>query len=183
MSQLQTLHSDTRSGTTHPVPASPAAQDVGLLMLRLVLGVTIAAHGTQKLFGWFDGGGLDGTAQFFAASGYPAARTMAFVAGFIETTGGLAIAVGFLTPLAAAAVAGDMINAVGVKWNGGFFAPTGVEYELLIVVAALAVAVAGPGRIAVDRALPVLRAHRLAYGASAALVALVTSGVFLLLRS
>ncbi|MER7756156.1 DoxX family protein [Kitasatospora sp. NPDC097643] len=161
---------------------SPHAYDAGLLLLRLTLGLTMAAHGSQKLFGWFGGGGIDGTGQFFTMSGYPAGNTMAVVAGLTETLGGLALAVGLLTPLAGAAIVGTMVNAIAVTWGGGFFAPKGSEYELLLTAGAAALALTGPGRYAVDRFLPVLRAHRLAYGAAALLVGLVTAGAILLLR-
>ncbi|KJS59249.1 DoxX family protein [Streptomyces rubellomurinus] len=165
-----------------PAATSPHAYDAGLLLLRLALGLTMAAHGSQKLFGWFGGGGLDGTGQFFTMSGYPAGHAMAVVAGLTETLGGLALAVGLLTPLAGAAIVGTMVNAIAVTWGGGFFAPKGNEYELLLTAAAAALALTGPGRYAVDRFLPVLRAHRLAYGAAAVVVGLATAGVVLLLR-
>ncbi|MGW7585580.1 DoxX family protein [Kitasatospora sp. NPDC054768] len=161
---------------------SPHAYDAGLLLLRLALGLTMAAHGSQKLFGWFGGGGIDGTGQFFTMSGYPAGDAMAVVAGLTETLGGLALAVGLLTPLAGAAIVGTMVNAIAVTWGGGFFAPKGSEYELLLTAGAAALALTGPGRYAVDRFLPVLRAHRLAYGVAAVVVGLVTAGVILLLR-
>lgn len=167
-------------GTT--APTSPHAYDAGLLLLRLALGLTMAAHGSQKLFGWFGGGGIDGTGRFFTMSGYPAGDAMAVVAGLTETLGGLALAVGLLTPLAAAALVGVMVNALAVTWGGGFFAPKGSEYEWLLTAAAAALALTGPGRYAADRFLPVLRAHRLAYGAAAVVVGLVTAGVVLLLR-
>ncbi|MGW3043600.1 DoxX family protein [Kitasatospora sp. NPDC001159] len=161
---------------------SPHAYDAGLLLLRLVLGLTMAAHGSQKLFGWFGGGGIDGTGQFFTVSGYPAGNAMAVVAGLTEVLGGVGLAVGLLTPLAGAAIVGTMVNAIAVTWGGGFFAPKGDEYELLLTAGAAALALTGPGRYAVDRFLPVLRAHRLAHGAVAVLVGLATAGVILLLR-
>ncbi|MGW4824566.1 DoxX family protein [Streptomyces sp. NPDC004227] len=164
-------------------PAAPAhAYDAGLLVLRLALGLTMAAHGVQKLFGWFGGGGVDGTGQFFAASGYPSPRAFAVVAGLSETLGGLGLVLGLLTPLAAAAVAGTLVNAISVKWGGGFFAPQGVEYELLIALSAVALALTGPGRIAVDRLLPGLRSHRVAHGVAAIVLGAVVAGVTLLLR-
>ena len=146
--------------------------DIGLLMVRVVAGLTMAAHGTQYLFGWFGGGGLAGAATFFSRSGYRSADLMAVVAGLSETFGGLGLTVGLLTPLAGAAIVGTMVNAMAVKWSGGFFAPRGVEYELLMAVAVAAVAITGPGQFAVDRFVPVLRDHRLRYG-----VAAVTLGV------
>ncbi|MEE1782466.1 DoxX family protein [Streptomyces sp. SP17BM10] len=166
-----------------PAETSPHAYDVGLLILRLVLGLTMAAHGSQKLFGWFGGGGIEGTGKFFTASGYPAGNAMAVVAGLTEGMGGLALAIGLLTPLAGAAVLGTMINAIAVTWGGGFFAPQGDEYPVLIAAGAAALALTGPGRYAVDRFLPVVRAHRLAYGAAAVVVGLATAGLTLLIRT
>ncbi|MEU1936875.1 DoxX family protein [Streptomyces coeruleorubidus] len=170
---------DPRSGHSAP----PHAYDVGLLLLRLAVGLTMAAHGAQKLFGSFGGAGLDGTGQFFSTVGYPQGRTMAVVAGLSETLGGLGLALGLLTPLAGAAIVGTMINAMAVKWNGGFFAPEGIEYELLLTVAAASLALTGPGRYAADRFLPFLRHHRLAHGVAAVLFATVVAGVMLLLRT
>ncbi len=167
------------TGRAHPTHT----YDLGLALLRLAVGLTMAAHGSQKLFGWFGGGGLDGTGRFFAMSGYPAGKAMAAVAGLSETLGGLGLAVGLLTPLAAAAVVGTLINAIAVKWGGGFFAPKGIEYELLLALSATALALTGPGRYALDRLVPVLRNHRLAYGIAAVVLALVVSGGVLLTRS
>ncbi|GAA3178635.1 MULTISPECIES: DoxX family membrane protein [Streptomyces] len=170
----------TTGQDAHAAPAR--AYDIGLLVLRLALGLIIAAHGTQKLFGWFGGGGIEGTGMFFASVGYPAPETFAVVAGLTETLGGLGLALGLLTPLAAAAVAGTLVNALAVKWGGGFFAPEGVEYEILIALAAVALALTGPGRIAADRLVPPLRPHRLAHGVAAVVLGAVLAGATLLLR-
>ncbi|MFF3014180.1 DoxX family protein [Streptomyces sp. NPDC057939] len=173
----------------HPTAALPAAvtapQDAGLLLLRLVLGLTVAAHGTQKLFGWFGGGGLSGTGGFFTSVGYPAGDAMAVIAGLTETLGGLGLAAGLLTPLAGAAVTGTMINALAVHGTGSFFAPEGMEYELLLAVAAAALTLTGPGRLAVDRFLPVaaLRSHGLKQGALALALGVVLAAVTLLVRN
>ncbi|WKV75590.1 DoxX family membrane protein [Streptomyces sp. PCS3-D2] len=177
--------------TTKPQGAAPAArtlpatpgQDAGLLLLRLVLGLTMAAHGAQKLFGWFGGGGISGTGQFFTASGYPAGDAMAVLAGLTETLGGLGLAAGLLTPLAGAAVVGTLVNAIAVHGTGSFFAPAGIEYELLLTAGAAALALTGPGRYAADRFLPVLRAHRPAHGALALALGAVLAAVMLLVRN
>lgn len=166
-----------------PEVSSPYAYDVGLLVLRLALGLTIAAHGAQKLFGWFGGGGLEGTGQFFTMSGYPSGKAMAVVAGLTETLGGLGLLFGLLTPLAGAAVLGTMINALAVKWGGGFFAPEGVEYEVLLAAGAAGLALTGPGRLAVDRYLPGLKEHRLVYGVIAVVLAAALAGLVLLIRN
>ncbi|MGE7384023.1 DoxX family membrane protein [Streptomyces sp. NPDC004126] len=178
----------TATKTPAAAPAAPVADtsscDAGLLLLRVVLGLAVAAHGTQKLFGWFGGGGISGTGQFFTASGYPAGDAMAALAGLTETLGGLGLALGLLTPLAGAAVTGTMINALAVHGAGAFFAPKGMEYELLLAAAAAALTLAGPGRHAVDRLLPVpaLRTHRLALGAQALALGVVLAVVTLLIR-
>lgn len=167
----------------HDDARSQHAHDAGLLILRIVLGLTMAAHGSQKLLGWFDGPGLKGTGQFFSASGYPAGETMALVAGLTETSGGLGLVLGLLTPLAGAAVLGTMINALAVKWGGGFFAPQGVEYEVLLAAGAAALTLTGPGRYAADRLLPVLRAHRLTHGVTAVVLGVVVAAGVLMVRN
>ncbi|NLU69043.1 DoxX family protein [Streptomyces sp. HNM0574] len=174
--------SPTGAGTGPGEHTSPHAYDAGLLVLRLVLGLTMAAHGAQKLFGWFGGNGLEGTGQFFSSVGYPAGDVMAVVAGLTEGLGGLALALGLLTPLAGAALFGTLLNVLAVQWGGGFFAPKGIEYELLLTAGAAALTLTGPGRYAADRMLPVLRAHRLGYGATALVVGAAAAGVLLLVR-
>lgn len=171
------------SAADGPTPAASAhAYDAGLLLLRVVLGLTIAAHGSQKLFGWFGGLGLDGIGKAFTGMGYPAGRTMAAIAGITEMLGGIGLVLGLITPLAGAAVFGTMVNAVVVDANGGFFLPKGVEYAVLLAAGAAALALTGPGRYAVDRVLPGLRAHRLAYGAAALLLGAVLAAGTLLMR-
>ncbi|MFJ6791527.1 DoxX family protein [Streptomyces angustmyceticus] len=176
---VETSHLGASSTRSAP---SLHGYDAGLLLLRLALGLTMAGHGAQKLLGWFGGPGLDGTGQFFTMSGYPSGRVMAVVAGLSETLGGLGLVFGLLTPLAAAAVVGTMVNALAVKWGGGFFAPKGVEYELLLTAGAAALALTGPGRFAVDRFLPGLRAHRLLYGVVALVLGVVLAGAVLLIK-
>lgn len=75
---------------------------------------------------------------------------------------------------------GTLINAMAVKWGGGFFAPKGVEYELLLTAGAAALALTGPGRCAADRLLPVLRAHRLAHGVHGLLLGVLAAAAMLL---
>ncbi|WP_274555646.1 DoxX family protein [Streptomyces spiramyceticus] len=176
-----TLGAPVTAGTDRPIP-SLHGYDAGLLILRIALGLTMAAHGSQKLFGWFGGGGIEGTGMFFTASGYPAGEVMAAVAGLTETLGGLGLVIGLLTPLAGAAIVGTMVNALAMHWSGGFFAPKGVEYVLLLTAASAALALTGPGRYAVDRFLPGLRTHRLAYGVAAVALGLVLAAVVLLLK-
>jgi putative oxidoreductase len=127
---------------------------VGLLILRLVVGLTLAAHGAQKLLGWFGGYGLSGTGQFLEQLGFRPGRLQAAQAGLAELLGGLFLAAGFLTPAAAAAVVAVMlVAAVSVHVAKGFFATGGgYEYTLVLGGAAVALAFTGPGAISVDRA-------------------------------
>ncbi|GGX95499.1 DoxX family protein [Streptomyces hiroshimensis] len=173
----------SRSAHSAPASAPPSAGfSLGILLLRMMLGIIMVAHGTQKLFGWWDGPGLDGTAKGFQLWGYPAPKAMAVIAGLSEALGGAGLFLGLLTPLAAAAVLGTMVNALGVTWDGGFLLPKGVEFTLLVAVSAAALALTGPGRYAADAHLPVLRQHRLSYGVGAIALALVTGAIFLLIR-
>ena len=126
--------------------------DIGLLILRAVIGGLFIGHGTQKLFGWFGGGGVRGTGQMFSSLGYPRARQMAVLAGATEAGAGAMFALGFATPLAAAGLIGVMINAIVAVHgkNGLWITKGGFEYNLVLITAALAVAWVGPGRIAID---------------------------------
>ncbi|MEU8893977.1 DoxX family protein [Streptomyces sp. NPDC048442] len=180
MSLSTSTHTAPRNEAASPPAPSQSGSDLGLLVLRWAVGLTMAAHGTQKLFGWFGGGGLDGTAAFFGGSGYAAPETMAVVAGLTETLAGLGLVIGLLTPLAGAGIVGIMLNAVAVKWGSGFFNPTGIEYDLMLLVAGASLALAGPGRFAVDRLLPVLRTHRLSHGAAAVALGAASAGIVLL---
>jgi putative oxidoreductase len=93
---------------------------VGLLILRVVVGALFFGHGAQKLFGWFGGHGIDGTAGFMDSLEYRNGRVAAMLAGLTETISGLLLAVGLLTPLAAAGIIGVMVNATAtVHWRKG----------------------------------------------------------------
>jgi putative oxidoreductase len=128
---------------------------VGILILRLAVGLTLAAHGAQKLFGWFGGYGIAGTGQFLEQLGFRPGRLHAMQAGIVEVVGGLFLAAGLLTPAAAAAVVAVMlVAAVSVHVKGGFFLQGGgYEYTLVLGAAALALAFTGPGAISLDQAL------------------------------
>ena len=128
--------------------------DIGLLVLRLVLGLTLAAHGGQKLFGWFGGYGIAGTGGWMESIGFRPGKVHAALAGSAEFGGGLLLALGFLTPVGAALVIAVMIVAIGsVHLPKGFFnSEGGFEYNLLIVAAAAALAFAGPGAYSLDAA-------------------------------
>ncbi len=128
-------------------------KDVGLLMLRLGLGGVLIAHGTQKLFGWFGGGGLDATAQGMEQMGFKPGRRSALAAGLGETAGGTLLALGLATPAGGAAAAGAMASAASVHLPNGFFAMNGgFEHPGLLGFAATAAGIAGPGRYSLDHA-------------------------------
>ncbi|MFD8380088.1 DoxX family protein [Streptomyces sp. NPDC059679] len=156
------------------------AHDVGLLVIRLGVGLTIAAWGAQHLFGWWGGPGIENTSRAFEKFGYPVPTFMAWVAGVIETFGGLGLAAGLLTPLAGAAVAGTMANAVHVVWPLGFFG--GFGFPLLIGVGAAGLALSGPGRIAVDAVIPGVRSHHVIYGVVTLLIAAVLAAITIGIR-
>src|SRR5260221_11847263 len=119
---------------------------VGLLILRLVVGLTLAAHGAQKLFGWFGGYGIAGTGQFLEQLGFRPGRLHAAQAGIVEGGGGLLLAVGLLTPAAGAALGAGMLGAaVSVHIKGGFFSQGGGhEYTRELGAAALLLPFTGP---------------------------------------
>ena len=126
--------------------------EYGLLLLRLVVGLLFAGHGAQKLFGWFGGGGPQGTAAFFSSLGYRRPAAMAVVAGLSELGGGLLLATGLLTPLAAFLLATVMLNAIAtVVWPKGFLG--GYEFEVTLMTVAVALAATGPGEISLDDAI------------------------------
>jgi putative oxidoreductase len=128
--------------------------EFGMILLRVVAGLALAAHGSQKLFGWFGGSGPVGTRKFFAGLGFRTPIAMAFIAGLSELGGGLLFAFGLLTPFAALALTVVMLNAIGtVHWKKGFFnSAGGFEYNLLIIASAVAVTATGPGRFSLDHA-------------------------------
>jgi putative oxidoreductase len=128
--------------------------EYGMVLLRVVVGLTLAAHGSQKLFGSFGGSGTAGTPNFFAGLGFRTPLAMAFIAGISELGGGLLFAFGLVTPFAALALTVVMLNAIGtVRWKKGFFnSAGGYEYNVLIIATAVAVTAAGPGRFSLDHA-------------------------------
>ena len=152
--------------------------DIGILILRAVIGLTIAAHGAQKLFGWFNGHGFAGTSGWLQSMGFRPGRIYAGLSGGSEFVGGLLLALGFLTPVGGAAVVGAMIAAtVVVHWSNGFFASNGgYEYPLAIAAAAIAIAFVGPGAYSVDSALS-LGLSGNAWGAASAIVGAATAGI------
>jgi len=129
--------------------------NLALFVLRLVVGLGFAAHGSQKLFGSFGGSGIDGTAGFFDQIGLKPGRLHAWAAGATEFFGGLLIALGLITPIAAAGLIGVMTAAViSVHLKNGFFVTNqGYEYNLVLVAALFALAGIGAGQWSLDNAL------------------------------
>ncbi|WP_327294007.1 MULTISPECIES: DoxX family protein [unclassified Streptomyces] len=127
--------------------------DLGLLALRAGTGAVLVAHGSQKLFGWFGGGGLAGTAAGMEHMGFLPGRQNAVAAGLGEAGGGAMLALGLGTPVAGAAIAGTMAGAVAVHAPAGFFAQSGgYEYPAFLGFTAAAIGVAGAGRYSLDHA-------------------------------
>jgi putative oxidoreductase len=128
--------------------------DFGLLLLRVVIGALFIGHGTQKLFGWFDGDGPEGTGRFMSSLGYRGTSS-AILAGLGETIGGALLLLGLLTPLGAAALFGVMVNAIGAvhAQRGAWNQNGGYEYPLVIIAAMVMFGFAGPGALSMDNVI------------------------------
>jgi putative oxidoreductase len=128
--------------------------DVGLLILRIVLGIVFMGHGAQKLFGMFGGPGIGGITGYFGSLGVPMPAVMAWVVGLFEFLGGLYVLIGFLTPVGGIMITCVMLGAIFLVhlskgfWNGN----GGMEFPLMNIAAALALTFAGPGRYSVEGA-------------------------------
>jgi putative oxidoreductase len=131
---------------------------IGLLLARLFLGLGLASHGAQKLFGWFGGYGIKGTGGFFEGTlGLKPGALFAFMSGFGEFVGGLLVAIGWLGPIGPALIISVMVVAiVTVHLPNGFFAATnGVELPLMNIAGSLALAFAGFGPYSLDAIAPI----------------------------
>jgi putative oxidoreductase len=132
-------------------------QHLGLLILRIGLGVVLGAHGLQKLFGWWGGHGMAGFKNSLADAGYQHADILAYVSAGGEIVSGVLLVLGLFTPVAAAGALAFLINgllaAISVKphsHNYAFFLPDGHEYQITLIVVAVAVILCGPGRYGLD---------------------------------
>ena len=138
-----------------PYASDPNMIGIGLLVGRLVLGLLMAAHGAQKLFGWFGGYGLNATGEFMVQLGFPSGRLFASTAAITEVVSGLLVAFGLLGPIGPALMISVMIvAAITVHWPNGVFAmQNGIELPLLYATGALAMALVGYGPFSLDALL------------------------------
>jgi putative oxidoreductase len=127
----------------------------GLLILRIVVGLTLAGHGAQKLFGWWGGSGMPGWTQVVTKLRIRPAAAWAWIAALSEFGGGLLLALGLLSPFGSFAIAGAMLVAIAtVHWPNGFWnGKRGYEFNLSLLAAVTALALTGPGIYSVDQAL------------------------------
>lgn len=129
----------------------PDEMDLGLFLIRAMAGLLMAAHGAQKLFGWWGGSSMDRWAADLDKQGIRPGRLWAYVSVGAQFFGGLMLAAGFLTPLATVSLIGPMVVVVVQKWSKGFFnVKGGFEFMLSILVIGVALAFTGPGAISVD---------------------------------
>ncbi|WP_057913120.1 DoxX family protein [Peribacillus muralis] len=129
--------------------------DTGLLIIRLVIGLTFVGHGAQKLFGWFGGYGLKGTGGWMESIGIKPGVFAAGMAGLVELLGGIAFAVGLFTPIAAILLSLTMVMAI-VKVHGqnGFWSTSnGYEFNLILIAVFVGVALIGAGQYSIDALL------------------------------
>jgi putative oxidoreductase len=128
--------------------------DLGLLVLRIVVGATFGVYGLQHLFRLFNGTGIDAFGKFLQTTGYHYPTVMAWVGGGAELVGGALLVLGLFTPAAAGAVLAVISNVIVLKWPLGFFAANGYQFQLVLAAAAFALLFAGPGRVSLDRPTP-----------------------------
>jgi putative oxidoreductase len=122
-----------------------------LLIIRVIAGVALLGHGTQKLFGWFGGPGYAKLEQGFKAKGYRPVQLWTALVILGEVGGGLSLVFGFLTPLGAAGAVGAMVMAISTHWGKGYFGSKGgFEYPLALLAMSVAVGIAGAGDISLD---------------------------------
>ena len=156
--------------------------DLGLFVLRLVVGVFLAMRGLQKLFGWFGGPGIDGYAETLNGAGFEQSSALAVTGGVIELVAGALLVLGLLTPVAAAALLGLIGLGIAIRLSGDVAMPLltdttrGLETSLLYAGALVALLFAGPGRWSLDRRWQWSHRPRFS-GVIWLIVALVVAGV------
>lgn len=128
--------------------------DIALLVLRLVVGLLVAGHGAQKLFGWFGGHGIGGFSGWLGSMGFRPPRVWAWLAGIAEFGGGLLFAAGWLSPLGSIGIASSMLTAIArAHWPKIWVTEGGLEYPLTNLVVVAAVGMTGPGVYSLDAVL------------------------------
>ena len=147
--------SDGEDGRLFHPPDQRGTQDLGLLLLRLGLGMVLIVHGLQKVFGWWGGHGLSSFRKSLTDAGYEHADVLTYLGAGGQIAAGLLLVFGLFTPLAAAGALAYLLNAVlaGVSAQEGhlsFFRPGDHEYQVLLVLVAVVVVLVGPGRYALD---------------------------------
>jgi putative oxidoreductase len=136
---------------------TPRQAQIALAVMRIVAGIIFMAHGYQKFFMM----GIDGVTGFFTQVGVPLPGIMAIVIATLELAGGLALVLGFFARFVAVPLAFDILGAIiTVHIKNGFFVPAGVEFVLLLLSAAVAIAIAGPGAFSIDASTTRSRDHR-----------------------
>ncbi|GAB2678080.1 DoxX family protein [Nocardia goodfellowii] len=181
-----TTESKSKLATTSSLDGS--ATDIGLLAARVLFGGLMAIHGAQKLFGWFDGPGLEANNAGFEAMGYNPGKFFGTLAAISELGGGLLLLLGLATPLAAAIMIGTMINAINATWANGLFGTVGAQgwqpgYEMALLFAAAGVTLAftGAGKYSLDYGRPWER-KGFVIGAGAVALAVVAGVLTLILK-
>ena len=129
--------------------------EVGLLVIRVVVGLLFVGHGAQKLFGMFGGHGIAGTGEYFDSLGLRPGTATAIAAGTVEIIGGALLALGFMTPFAAALLIGTMCVAIVTvhRGSGLWLTDGGVEYNLVLTAVVFGVTAIGPGRWSLDHVI------------------------------
>lgn len=153
----------------------PISLSAGLLILRLVAGLTLAAHGAQMFFGWFGGPGISGTLQMQGRMGLKPAPLWAGMAILGEFGGGLSVAFGFLTPLGAAGMFAAMFMAIAKgHWKNGFWnSKRGIEFPLMLLTMGVAIGIIGPGNYSLDTLFGTTLPETLLFGILAVVALLV----------
>ncbi len=151
------------------------AMSAGLLILRLIAGLTLTAHGTQKLFGWFGGSGLTRLTQGFVKQGFKPAWLWVGLVILGEVGGGVSVALGFLTPLGAAGIFGAMFMAMFKShWKNGFWnRNSGIEFPLSLLASSVAIGLIGPGSYSLDTLFGIVLPEALLFGVLAVAAMLV----------